>query len=194
MSHRDTPDRLSRYLEQVDALTGAASTVKEIEPIGPEPGRLVAICYTGVPEPGYVTGFTYGLSLSGHPDWTSSRPELSITVRTSEIEWASVPSRAVGALRGISAFRRGRVIGYMEPFVENSSMSSLLLADPAGSWSSGSFDLGVDESGPERGDIVDIIGAYPMYASEREFVKSNGFDAFWNLEWDRFDPLRAPAV
>jgi hypothetical protein len=41
---------------------------------------------------------------------------------------------------------------------------------------------------------TDIVGMYPVYASERDFVRRSGFAALWNLTWDRIDPGRRPAV
>ncbi|MFH8387503.1 suppressor of fused domain protein [Kitasatospora sp. NPDC018058] len=194
MNDRDTPGRLSRYLGHLHALTGVDPVIREILPPGSKLGRALAAIYVDVPKPGYLTGFTYGLSLADHAEWTSSRRELSITVRSDDLEWAIVPSRAIGAMRGISAFRCGRAFGYMERFVDYSDMSSLLLANPAGRWNSGTLDLGSGGSDLGERDVVELVGAYPIYASEREFVRLNGFDAFWDLEWDRFDPLRAPAA
>lgn len=194
MNYRDTPGRLSRYLGQVQALTGVGPVVREILPAGSGLGRVLAIVCVNVPEPGYLTGFTYGLSLVDHEEWTSGRRELSITIRSDDFEWAIIPSRVVGAMRGVSAFNGGRAFGYKERFVEYSGMSSLLLARPAGEWNSGTLDIGSEQFDWSEDDVVDLVGAYPIYSSEREFIKVNGFDEFWNREWDRFDPLRAPVV
>jgi hypothetical protein len=71
-------------------------------------------------------------------------------------------------------------------------MSSLLLGDPASSLGLVPFSVGPVESGDKGEGVVDFVGVYPIYSSEREFVKKNGFKAFWELEWDRFDPLREP--
>ncbi|MCX4758262.1 suppressor of fused domain protein [Kitasatospora purpeofusca] len=194
MNDRDTSGRLSRYLGHLHTLTGADPVIREILPPGSKLGRALAAIYANVPEPGYLTGFTYGLSLADHAEWTSSRRELSVTVCSDDFEWATIPSRAVGAMRGVSAFHSGRAFGHMERFIDYSDMSSLLLASPAGQWNSGTLDLGPGEFDSGERDVVELVGAYPIYASEREFVKLNGFDAFWGLEWDRFDPLRAPVA
>ncbi|MBC9731200.1 suppressor of fused domain protein [Streptomyces sp. TRM68367] len=180
----------------MDSLIDAESTVHEISPLRvPGSGRVSALAYADRPEPGYITGFTYGLSLASHPDWTLGGRELSITVRSDEIEWARVPARSVAALRGMCAFNRGQAIGHIKRYVDNSPMSSILLADPAFPWGSGVINLSPGEcDSKQEGDLVEIVGVYPLHASERDFVYANGFDAFWSLEWDRFDPLRSSVV
>lgn len=92
------------------------------------------------------------------------------------------------------AYAHGQAIGYMEPCVESSEMSSLVVADPAGRWISGPVDLSPAEIDRTGQDLVDLVGVYPVYASEWDFVYAKGFDALWRLEWDRFDPLRLPAA
>ncbi|MER8091798.1 suppressor of fused domain protein [Streptomyces goshikiensis] len=187
-------DRFDRYCELLDSLTGATPVISDVEPRVAADGPVRAISYIGVPEPGFATGFTYGLSLSSHPDWGSRGRELSITVRSDDVEWSRVPARVVAALRGICPFNSGQVLGYVEPYVEGSTMNSIVLAEPAAECGSGLFDLSRDEVDSKRRDLVEIVGAYPIYSSEREFVYSHGFDAFWSLGWDRFNPVRAPVA
>lgn len=194
MNDRDTPERFSQYVDRLASLTGVTPTLRDIASPDNEVGRVVAVVCVDFPGSGYVTGFTYGLSLANHPEWGASRRELSIAVRSSEIEWAIIPSRAVDALRVISSFPRGRAIGYKSRFVENSEMSSLLVSDSTDSGDLTHFNLDLDGTGLGEADIVDVVEAYPIHASEREFVKERGFKKFWGLGWDRFDPLRPPVV
>lgn len=114
--------------------------------------------------------------------------------RSGDIEWSQVPARIVAALRGICPFNLKQVLGYKESYVSNSAMNSVILAKPALALGSGPFDLGGVERGAKVLDLVEIIGAYPIHSSEREFAYSHGFDALWSLAWDRFDPTRAPVV
>ncbi|MFI6096592.1 suppressor of fused domain protein [Lentzea sp. NPDC051213] len=186
----DASDRLSRYRERLDSLTGAEPVVSSFDPREAADGLVLALAYIGVPEPGYVTGFTYGLSLVRHADWGQAGRELSITVRSDNVEWASVPARIIAGLRGLGSFGLGHVLGHVGPYVSDSQMSSIVLAGPAVP-AEGVVDLGDDERG---GDLVEIAGVYPIHAAEREFVYSRGFDALWNLEWDRFDPSRESVV
>jgi hypothetical protein len=194
MVGRNKLDRFDRYCELLDSLTGGTPVISEVEPRVIGDGPVRAVSYIGTPEPGYVTGFTYGLSLSSHPDWGPRGRELSITVRSDNADWSRVPAQVVAALRGICPFNSSQVLGYMEPYVEGSAMNSIVLAEPAVECGPGLLDLSCGEVDAKSRDLVEIIGAYPIHSSEREFVYSHGFDAFWSLEWDRFNPARPPVA
>lgn len=194
MAVRDSLDRFGRYRDLLDLLAGVPSVVSSVEPRVVEDGPVRAISYLGFPEPGYITGFTYGLSLFGHPDWGQRGRELSITVRSDDFEWSQVPARVVAALRGICPFDLRQVLGYMEPYVASSSMSSIVLAKSAVEPDSGVLDLGLEVDRGRGVDLVEIVGTYPIYSSERDFVQACGFDDLWGLDWDRFDPARLPVV
>ncbi|MFE4306671.1 hypothetical protein [Streptomyces sp. NPDC056891] len=73
-------------------------------------------------------------------------------------------------------------------------MNSIVLAEPTVGRGSGLLDLSRGEIDAKRRDLVEIIGAYPIYSSERDFVYSHGFGDFWSLGWDRFNPVRMPVV
>lgn len=187
-------DRFERYRELLDTVAGVKSIVSDVEPRVLEDGPVRAISYIGFPEPQFITGFTYGLSMLIHPDWGTRGRELSITVRSSEIEWSRVPARIVAAMRGICPFLRGQVLGYMEPYVSGSLMNGIALAAPAIKGIPEVLDIGHDELGANVPDKIEVVGAYPIYSSERELAYSRGFDVLWGLDWDRFDPMRAPAA
>lgn len=53
--------------------------------------------------------------------------------------------------------------------------------------------LGAPERSPAE-DVVDIAGMYPIHATEMAFISSEGLKAFWQLDWDPYDPQRDPAV
>ncbi|MFI0719786.1 suppressor of fused domain protein [Streptomyces sp. NPDC021224] len=192
MTGRDTSERLTLYLARLRDVTGADPIVEEVEPREPGDGRVLALAYRDMPSTGLLTGITYGLSLSGSADGTVRRHELVITVRSQNLSWASVPAKAVAALRGISPFDPGRAIGYAQRFVEESGMSSLLVGAPVSSLALLPFS--VSPAGVRDEDVVDFVGVYPIYSSERELVRKDGFDALWEREWDRCDPLREPVV
>ncbi|WP_338931291.1 hypothetical protein WEB32_11235 [Streptomyces netropsis] len=194
MTHRDTLDRLDRYRERLDALVGATSVTCDIDPRARADGRVLAVSYLGTPAPGWVTGFSYGLSLSRHPDWGRAARELTITVRSEDVEWSRVPARMVAALRGMCPFRPRQVLGHAEPYVEGSVMNSAVLGDPVIDGGSGLLDLSPSEGYSRENDLVEFVGVYPIHSSERDFVYSRGFNEFWSMEWDRVDPGREPVV
>ena len=81
--------RIERFLAHLDALT------EDIEPEfwpmeSTKPGMkgLTAITYPNLPEPGFLTAVTYGLSLADHELWRHGKPELCISVRSADRKWA----------------------------------------------------------------------------------------------------------
>ncbi len=75
-------ERIGFFLAHLDSLTGGLeprfyplpSNVEGVPPVA-------CMVYDDMPEPGMLTGVTYGLSEVEHPDWKLGRPELTITVR-----------------------------------------------------------------------------------------------------------------
>ncbi|GAA3001694.1 suppressor of fused domain protein [Actinokineospora diospyrosa] len=183
MAERDTPQRLANYLARLNSMTEVVPELHEMRPRVPNDGRVLAVVYTDVPEPGYVTGFTYGLSLIR----PSGGREISITVRSGEVEWAKVPARSVAVLRGLNPLDPGHTIGYAGALVEGSPLHHLLLSERNEPWH-------LDPIALPGEDPVEILGAFPTHDSETDFVRTHGVDALWRLDWDRYDPLRPPVV
>lgn len=192
MTGQDTSARLAHYLERLSSVTGSEPSLREVPPVDPGAGRVLAIVYADVPGTGYVTGFSYGLSLSGEP--APGGRELSMTVRSGDAEWSMVPARMVAALRGRHSFERGKALGYAGRLAEDTAMTSVLLAEPPIRRLADPLDLGSEDSAPDGRDMVEMVGVYPIYASERDLVYAAGFDALWSLDWDRFDPARLPVA
>jgi hypothetical protein len=191
---RDTPERLARYVAQVSSLTAVEPRVRALLGREQAPARVVAVVCPGTPEPGHITGFSYGLSLVDHAGWGPVRRELCLTVRSDDAEWAMIPGRMVAALRGMTAFDPGQAFSYAERFVEGSPLTSAVLAEPASQWRAAAIDLGSTDPGPAEPDTIEFVGVYPVYPAERDLVYAHGFDALWRLKWDRFDPSRLPVA
>lgn len=184
--------RFSRYRAALDAVTGKSPVIHCFPPVREQGEEMFSLVYADTPHPGYVTGFTFGLSATERPKSTSSGRELCITMRSDDLEWGKVPARLAASLQRMHPFNKGQAVGYAGVFAEGSSMSSLVFAEPAifgfSDWSNQSFNFRLDDERP-----IELIGVYPIYPEERECVYKSGFDALWKLEWDRFDPFRAPA-
>jgi hypothetical protein len=86
------------------------------------------------------------------------------------------------------------VVGYERPYVEGSGLSSLLFGAPEPR-------LNLDRTlnlaaspGVDADDFVEIVGAYPIYPSERKFFHVHGAEMAWGSEWDPSDPHRSALV
>jgi hypothetical protein len=185
-------DRFACFVERVSSIMGAEPDIHEVVPREPGDGEVFALVFVDVPEPGLVTGVTYGLSLWQRLNAQPVR-ELCITMRWADPAWPKVPARTVAVLRGMCPFDPGMVIGYKEPYVPPSRMSSLVLAStlpvPA-------LANGIDVAPPDADtvDLVEIVAAYPLYPSEREAVQAVGLEVVFDSGWDPYDPARAALV
>ena len=186
------PERLARFVERLSSVLGAASEIQEVAPRVPADGQVFVVVYADKPQPGFVTGITYGLS--SLKDSPASGRELCITMHSSDREWALVPGITVAALRGLCPFEPGMVIGYKKPYVEGSGLSSLLLGAPDARLSLGQrIEVGFP-AGRSAEDSVEIVGAYPIYASERNAFHARGAEMAWGSGWDPSDPNRSSLV
>ena len=188
----DDSERFVRFVERFSSMFGVDPKIREVPPRVPSDGSVVSLIFADKPESGFVTGITYGLSLL--VDSPSSGRELCISMHSSDLEWAMVPAITVAALRGLCPFEPGMVIGYEKPYVEGSSLSSLLLGPPD---SRLMLDPGIDlalSPGRDAEDSIEIVGAYPIYPSERKFFHARGAGMAWHSGWDPTDPTRPALV
>lgn len=156
--------------------------------------NVTSIVYRDLPEAGLLTSLTYGLSVADHPEWTLGRPELCISVRSDDRRWGMAIAYLASALAGRCPFRYGDVIDFGEPVTDTTRLSAFVVFTPLVIDKADFLNvLGEpEEAGPA--DVIHIAGMYPIHQSEREFIHSEGLEAFWKLDWDPYDPLRDPAV
>lgn len=190
MTGSDGSDRLDRFVERLSSAFAATPEVREVTPRVPADGRVFSVVFADGPEPGFVTGITYGLSpMVGSPAFGR---ELCIMMQSENQEWAMVPALTVAALRGLCPFTPGMVIGYEKPYVEGSGLSSLLLGAPEPRLHLERIGLAAP-SDRDADDYVEVVGAYPIYPAERRFFHTRGAEMAWSSGWDPTDPIR-PAL
>lgn len=147
----------------------------------PMPGAPPVRCYfyKDLPEPGYLTAVTYGLSLGHHPDWQHGRPELMVCVKSAEEAWGLAAAYFAASFRGEKSFR------YASLF----SLDSAICAE---SPMRGFFTFAPPLLEPEQARVelsnkpVNLVGMYPLYEGEISLLPRIGLEAFWNH--DDFDP------
>ena len=184
------PSRAERYLAHLDTLSGGiepAFTRFDADRRG-DPAVTVAR-YDDLPEPGFLTALTYGLSLGEHPEWRFGKPELCITVQARDREWGHALGHLVAQLRGTCPFAYGYTINFNERIAEESDMTAFVVFAPA------VLDR-EDFTGIDVGDDlpINIAGMYPIHETERTWILEHGLQAFWDLDWDPYDVGRPAAV
>lgn len=143
-----------------------------------------------MPEPGYITGVTYGLSEVEHEEWKLARPELIISVQSTDVAWPLAVAEMANQLRGKCPFCYGDLINFGEAVSPESEMSAFFVFAPA-ILERGDF-LDIDVGGPRP---VSIAGMYPIHDSERSLFGEIGLEAFWHYAgFDMYDVRRKPMV
>lgn len=182
-------DRLSKFLEHLDSVFQAEPKFFPFESKIPGAPKVVAMVYRDVPEPEHITGVTYGLSEVTHADWRLGRPELIISVKSTDIAWPLAVAEMANQLRGRCPFCYGDVINFGETVSDESDMSAFFVFAP--SILVRDDFLNIDVGGPQP---INIAGMYPIYDSERATLAELGLERFWqHPNFDLYD-VRRPKV
>ncbi len=189
-SQPPTASRAERYLAHLDRLApGREPSFTQIESSNPAMKGVTAIAYRDLPEVGFITAVTYGLSLAEHPDWRDGKPELLISVFSRDGRWAVAAASIAEQLRGTAAFSYGETIDFGEPVSADSSMSAFVVFAPAVLEREDFIGIDVGDSLP-----INLQGLYPIHDAERRWIQRHGLEKFWQLGWDPYDVGRAPVV
>ena len=188
------PSRVENYLAHFDRLTDHAEP--RFLPVGltkPNLQGITMMVYDDLP-PGLLTAASYGLSLANHADWRSGRPELCISVRSTDDLWARAVGHLVETLRGDCPFSYGETINFGEQITTESHMTAFVIFAPAVFDRSDYTNIDVGIPDHEGHDIINIAGIYPIHEVERQFIREHGLGTFWDLDWDPYDVARPSAV
>ena len=184
------PTRVELFLAHLDRLSGGVEPrFFPLRSTHPAMAGVTVIVYDDLPEPGMVTGVTYGASLASHPAWRLGKPELCISVRGSDLSWPMAVGHIAETQRGTNPFRYGDTISFGETIAPASPMTAFAIFAPA---VLGRPDYaGIDVGGPLT---VNIAGLYPIHETERRYIHAHGLKALWDLDWDPYNTNRPPAA
>ncbi len=178
------PSDAKLYLNHLEALFGVqSSSYSRVDSSRPDLPPIHAAFFHDVPEPGYVTAATFGLSLATHPDWQQGKPELLICVNTLDETWGEAVMMVVEAFRGECPFLYGDVLSYGKPISRESALSAFLVSLPA-------LPTGPlthkQAAIPVARETIFLKGIYPIYEGEIALLQEIGLERFWHL--DGFNP------
>jgi hypothetical protein len=168
---------VQRFIEHIDALAGTDRKVYEFSEEGDVP--LYVMAYDDVPEKGYLTAVSFGLSLVPHKEWKKARPELLVSVKDKDHAWAKALGEVAYQLRGKCPFVFGDTVGLETPIAKSTKMSSFVAFAPI------VLDR-KDTVVPLSSYPVELRQLYPLYTGERVRIDSEGLD--WFLEVDGLNP------
>ena len=181
-------DRFSKFLEHLDLIFQAEPEFFPFESKLPGAPNLACMVYRDVPEAAHITGVTYGLSEVAHPSWRFGKPELIISVQSTDTAWPLAIAEVANQLRGTCPFGYGDVIDYGRPIADESAMSAFLVFAP--SILAPHVALGIDVGAEQP---IQLSGMHPIYERERAVLAELGLERFWkHPDFDRYDVRRAP--
>jgi len=181
-----TKSAAAYYLEHLNEIFQQEPELYQINSFVEGLPGVSAIVYRDIPEKGYITAFTYGLSLGNHPDWKYGKPELCISVKSSKIEWGQVAAYVASKLRGDCPFLYGETINFGTTISDDSEMNAFFVFAP------GILER-EDYTNIEVGEDykINIAGLYPIYAAEIEVFEKLGLEQFWHhADYDNFSVTR----
>ncbi len=171
------------YLDSVFQIEPIIYTNKFID--SPQ-GRVSAIVYRDIPDTGFVTSVTYGLSLKIHPEWKFGRPELSLTVKSKMQEWGTITGYVADSFGDECLFKYGQVINIGQRIADDSEMTAFFVFAPSilSKELYSSIDIGL----PYK---INLAALYPIYESEIKVLHKIGLKRFWHHpDFDMYDIQR----
>jgi hypothetical protein len=172
------------WLQALESRFGEVSFVKEFKCHGKP---LIHIFYfEALPEPGYLTAVTCGLSDAKRDEWKLCSPELIVTMKSESHDWGLAAGYFASEFSGEKRFSYGDLFKLDDPISDEGPMNGYLVFAP-------SF-LDKDQSKfslPDR--AICLAGLYPIHDEEIALYDRVGLDAFWHAEgFEMYNPRREP--
>lgn len=165
---------IEKYLEHLDKIFQQEPEFYNNESLIEGIKGVTSIVYRDIPEKGFITAITYGLSLVDHPEWKFGRPELCISVESENLDWGIVSGFIANQLRGKFSFCYGETINFEEQISDDSEMDAFLIFAPStlNKEDYSEIDVGTDYK-------INIAGLYPIYSDEIKIYNRIGLKEFW---------------
>lgn len=152
-------------------------------------GRPVHVFFFyDLPEQGYLTSVTYGLSTGDHPDWDNGKPEIILTLKTADESWGIGTGVFAASFCGKKSFSYGSLFTTDVPISKESNMCGFFTFTP-------SF-LEKHQSVFHLPDYkVFLYGMCPIYQEEISVYQEIGLDRFWhNKNFDMYNVKRKKII
>ena len=174
-SRKKIKSPFEKYLEHLDKIFQTVPEFYTNDSLIDGISGVTSIVYKDIPEKGYTTALTYGLSLVRHDNWKFGRPELCISVESSNLDWGKALGFIANKLRGDCPFSYGQTINFGEKICNDSEMDAFLIFAPStlDKVAYQNIDIGADYK-------INIAGLYPMYSAEQEVLDKIGLKEFWH--------------
>lgn len=140
--------------------------------------EVTMIGFANTPDVGWSTFFSYGLSLANHPEWVNSKPEMIVSVESTDTSWGIVAGKIIAKARNEYLFEYGDLFHWNEPISKDSKMSSFFIfANSVIPEKSASLAI--------KGRKIHLSQMYPIYEEEKEIIYKLGPVKFFFLkDWE----------
>lgn len=177
---------IEKYLEHLDKIFVDEPEFYDNESLIDGVKKVVSIVYKNIPEDGYITAVTYGLSHIDFPEWKFGRPELCISVKSESLDWGIISGFLANRLRGKTSFCYGEIINFGEKISSDSEMDAFLIFTPSILSKEDYLNI---ETGTEY--KINIAGLIPIYSDEIEVYNKIGLKEFlFHPNFDLYDLKR----
>jgi len=178
------PSEAELFLNKITGLFGVENAIHKVDPMIENGKPIYVFFYEDLPEKGKLTAITYGLSEANHPDWKFGRPELVVTLDTSDKAWGMAAGFLASQYQGEKPFRYGDLYTLDGPVSDESEMVGYLVFAP-------SF-LNQEQAKIELSEkTIYLTGMYPVYKEEIDLYHKIGLEKFWHSDgFDMYDVHR----
>ena len=172
------------YLSKLNELFGKENAIHRAEPLVEDGKPIFVFFFEDLPEEGSLTAITYGLSESNHPDWQLSRPELMVSLDTTDKRWGLAAGFFAAEYQGVKPFCYGDLFTLDEPISAESKMMGYFIFAPSFlNRQQAKIDL------PSK--TIHLAGMYPIYQEEIALYREIGLERFWKSDgFDLYDVHR----
>lgn len=141
--------------------------------------------YENVPEEGYLTAVTYGVSEYDNPAWETSRPELMLTVASTDANWGRVLAFIGANMIDECDFGYGEIIHFRNQIAEGSDMTSFFIFAPSILDPEDASDIKVQDR------TLNFVAFYPIYEEEAYVIEEIGLQNFMeHPDYDMYSVTR----
>lgn len=194
--------RRALFLDHLDQVFGKAPEVHVVEGDGNDQGDVLSIIYRDYPESGYLTAITYGLSErpagqvatkpthgQGLASDAQRKVELVLCLRSENTDFPLVLAEVASQLKTSCQFVYGDVLDCGNPISDQTSMTGYVLFAPS------VLDPSQWQVSFGSEDQVELVGAYPVFDGEAEFMQRHGLQAwFRDPRFEMYSTGRMPVI
>jgi hypothetical protein len=118
----------TEWLRILQERFGEVNHIHEIHSVNKP--NIYVFFFEELPEPGYMTAITCGLSNADRPEWKIAKPELMVSLKTMNKGWGLGIGYFASAFFNEKVFRYGDVFTTDGPISEESAMNGFLVFAP----------------------------------------------------------------